>query len=151
MGPVSEDQAIPCEKNALLRDWLYTLSVLQEKYGKPMTTEIDGMSVASGDVLASLIENALPPSFQRDQSSMLWFLMQTRGLRKRQLQERLDDLQRQYTDLPDTIEEKLAARERAEGIMGMLGGVIDQALDELKMGQNLTDRSSADTTIRGGQ
>jgi len=131
LGPVSEDEAIPYERTALARDWFSVYSVLQERSGgNVMTPEIDGKSMPAADLIAWLINNALPPSFQRNEDLILEFLMNLQRLTKPELRRRLDALSTQISDMPDSIEERLAARERALNALSVVGDGFVKAATE---------------------
>lgn len=119
LGPLSADEAIPFERTALIRDWFHALAVLEKKNGEVTTIEHEGMSASAGGVFAMIIDNALPPSLQRGaSSSTLNLLMDLQSLTKRQLRQRMKELMAQVADMPDSIEERLAARERAAHALG---------------------------------
>lgn len=112
LGPWSEDQAIPFDRTAVIRDWLQACSVLEEKYGEVKTIEHEGVSASARGVLAMMIENSLPPSLQRSKSATLTFMMDLHGLTKRQLEKRIQALKTQMMNMPASIKERLASRTR---------------------------------------
>ena len=131
LGPLSEDRAIPYERAALFRDWFYARSALEEKYGKVTTIEFEGKSVPVGGVFAEILDAGLPPSFQRNDVSKINFLMGLNRLGKRQLQRQMKALMAQIEDMPDSIEERLAARERAVKVVGMIGEGLEKAVADI--------------------
>ncbi len=135
LGPLSEDRAIPFERAALARDWFYALSVFEKKYGKVTTIECEGKSAPVSSVCAEIFDDSLPPSFQRNVVSKISLLMDLGSLGKRQLRQQMKALMVQISDMPDSIEERLAARERAAKVLGVIGeGLEKVAVDIAEKG-----------------
>lgn len=131
LGPLSEDRAIPFERGALVRDWVLACSVFEEKYGEVAMIECEGKSDSARLILAQLISNVLPPSLQRGETSTVNFLVDLFSMTKRQLQQRMAALMAQIADMPDSIEERLAGRERASDVLGMIGEGLEKAAADL--------------------
>ena len=131
LGPTSADRAIPYERGALVRDWYLAYSVLEEKCGAVATIEWEGESDAAKRVLALIIDRALPPSFQRDDDSIATFLAELHSLTTRQLRQRMKTLMAQIANMPDSIAEQLAARERAVNAAGTIGWGLEKAVTAL--------------------
>lgn len=131
LGPMSEDRAIPYERGVLVRDLFHAFSVLEEKLGQITTIECDGISGAASGAYAMMIDDSLPPSFQRGEGSTCGFLMELADLSKRQLRLRIKDLMARIASMPPTIEERLAARERAINAVGVLGDAFEKAAAEM--------------------
>ncbi|MEQ8193214.1 MAG: DUF5681 domain-containing protein, partial [Rhodospirillales bacterium] len=112
IGPLSENAAIPHERGALTRDLFFARSVFDEKYSKVKNIEIEGMSASIWDLAAHASNDGLPPSFRRNDSSIISFHMELQWLTKKQLRQRIKTLEGQIAAFPDSVEEQLAARER---------------------------------------
>lgn len=163
LGPISEDDAIRFERGALIRDWAYARTVFLEKYGnvkaaeskenpEPSAEEVsfydclppeissklksrDGAvrGVFLGDIFASMINNSLPPSFQRSELSTISMLMELQRLGKKQLLQRMRSLMTQIKAGPKSIQERLVVREAAMRFVGLLGeGMEKLAADLIK-------------------
>lgn len=146
LGPLSANEAIPFEGSALVRDWYHLISVSQAKYGEVTTIEFEGRSAPAGGVFAMIIEQSLPPSFQRDEFSTAFFLMDLHSLNKKELRQRERDLMKKLADLPKTIDEQLAARKRAANAVGMIGEGLAKVASELAEKQALAGQTMARRT-----
>lgn len=144
LGPLSRDEAIPFERVALVRDWFHARSVFEEKYGEVRTIECEGMSASASGVLAAIIDKTLPPSFQRNEGSTLAFLMDIHRLTKRQLGQRMQALMAQIANMPDDIEERLAARKRAGNAMDAVSEAFKKAAAGLAKGRGSADQTAPD-------
>jgi hypothetical protein len=93
-----------------------------------------------------IMEQSLPPSFQRGERSTFAFMMDLRSLTKREFRQRKQALMTQIANLPKTIDEQLAARRRAANVVGMTGRALEKVASELAEKQALTDRKTASLT-----
>jgi hypothetical protein len=100
------------------------------------------MSASAKGVFATMVENSLPPSFQRGERSTLAFMIHLHSLTKRELRQRKQALMKQMADLPMTIEEQLAARKRAANVVGMIADGLAKAASDLAEKQALTGRGT---------
>lgn len=148
LGPRSEDQAIPYVRAALMRDWLFARSVPDEAYSKVPTSVRKGRQGDLGfDVMAVLIERALPPSFRRSDSEARAFMLDLVRLSKRQRLQRMESLMAEAVSLPLTIEERLEARGRATTVLETLAEALKMAATTFAEKQR---QASAGETSAGG-
>jgi hypothetical protein len=136
LGPMSADRAIPYERGALVRDWYLAYSVLEEKHGAVTTMECEGESAPAGHVLALIIDSVLPPSIRRHDFSTAGFLAELHRLTERRLRQRMKTLMAQIANMPDSIDERLAARERAVNAVGVIGWGLEKAVAGLTESQD---------------
>ena len=138
LGPLSKDEAIPYERAALARDIYHAYSFLEEKTGKVSAMEFGGNTGSSWTVIAMLTEDALPPSYQRDEDTALGFYLGLQSLTKKKLQQKIDDMFRQIEALPKSVEEQIEARKRAVKVAALVGEGLEFGLADLeKMQQRL--------------
>lgn len=127
LGPRSADQAIPFIRGALTRDWLFARSMLKGTNRKGSVQKGDeDKDPSSANVVAMLIERALPPSFQRTDADTAVFLSNLMSLGKRQLRDRIDALAQEILELPLTIEERLEERRKSSLVLETLGATFEE-------------------------
>lgn len=132
LGPRSADQAIPYIRAALMRDWLIARLVLLGRYGRrSISPDKEGEDQISANEIPTLIERALPPSFQRSESEMRAFVATLMGLGKRQLHKQMDALMRESEGLPLTVEERLEQHKKSIVVLEMLGTAFEKVAEML--------------------
>ncbi len=132
LGPQSADQAIPYIRTALMRDWLIARLVLLGRYGRrSISPDKEGEDQISANEIPTLIERALPPSFQRSESEMRAFVATLMGLGKRQLHKQMDALMRESEGLPLTVEERLEQHKKSIVVLEMLGTAFEKVAEML--------------------
>ncbi len=127
LGPLTEDESTPFKQGALMRDWFYVCSALEDKCGEPLIWTIEGKDVSGALFLASWCEMALPPSFRRDEFSSVCFMMDLKTMTKSELRKRLKTMLREVGDLPETIEAQLARHKGAALGMGLFAEGFEKA------------------------
>jgi hypothetical protein len=135
---VNKDEGIPYERATLARDIYHAYSFLEEKTGEVSTMEFGGNTGSSWTVIAMLTEDALPPSYQRDEGATLGFYLELQSLTEKKLQQKIGDMFRQIEALPKSVEEQIEARKRAVKVAALVGEGLELGLADLeKMQQRL--------------
>ena len=131
VGPLNADQAIPFERGALVRDLFLAITIFEEKHGKATTFELNGHTGKGGVFVAQVINDSLPPSFQKGDAVITIDVLGLQSLTKKQLGKRLNALRAQIADMPETVAERIATRERAIIAVDILGGALETVAAEM--------------------
>lgn len=137
LGPQSADQAIPYIRTALMRDWCLARLVQMGRYRKRSAPAGEGdPNSPTAEVIPSLIERTLPPSFQRSDSETTSFVMGLTSLGKRQLRKQMDAIMREASGLPLTVEERLEERRKSSMLLETLGATFEKVAEILLKKEN---------------
>lgn len=137
LGPRSADQAIPYIRAALMRDWLLVRLVLIGRYGKrSAASDKEGEDHISANDIPTLLEQTLPPSFQRSESETRDFVWGLMGLGKRQLRKQMNALMRESAGLPLTVAERLEKHKKSVVVLEMLGTAFENVAEILLKKEN---------------